>query len=256
MYNGNFENGQNNQQQFGTDVNNQSLQQQPNNGMNNQYGQQQFDNGMNNPYAQQQPANNMSNSYGQQQFDNGINNQYGQQQPVNNMSNPYGDQQFNNPVPTAQPGAMPAPVPTGTNEKAKNKPIIPIIIAIIVVIGLGAAYMLFFNTKTLTCTDSQSYFGIKTTSSITIKFKNNKASSASMRVQYEVPNSYTSEEIEAAKESFAETVEDEDYIINPKVSVEGNVITLDADVKSDKFTSADTYDAAKKELSDQGYTCK
>lgn len=216
MNNGNFENGQNNQQQFGNDPNNQSLQQQPNNGMNNQYGQQ----------------------------------------PVNNMSNPYGDQQFNNPVPTTQPGAMPSPVPTGTNEKAKNKPIIPIIIAIIVVIGLGAAYMLFFNTKTLTCTNSQSYFGVKTTASITIKFKNNKASSASMRVQYEVPSSYTSEEIEAAKESVVETVEDEDYVINPKVSVDGNVITVDADVKSDKFTSADTYDAAKKELSNQGYTCK
>lgn len=217
MNNGNFENGQNNQQQFGNDPNNQSLQQQPNNGMNNQYGQQ---------------------------------------QPVNNMSNPYGEQQFNNPVPTTQPGAMPSPVPTGTNEKAKNKPIIPIIIAIIVVIGLGATYMLFFNTKTLTCTNSQSYFGVKTTASITIKFKNNKASSASMRVQYEVPSSYTSEEIEAAKESVVETVEDEDYVINPKVSVDGNVITVDADVKSDKFTSADTYDAAKKELSNQGYTCK
>lgn len=230
MNNGNFENGQNNQQQFGNDLNNQSLQHQPNNGMNNQYGQQQFDNGMNNPYAQQQP--------------------------VNNMSNPYGNQQFNNPVPTAQPGAMPAPVPTGTNEKAKSKPIIPIIIAIIVIAGLGAVYMLFFNTKTLTCTNSQSYFGVKTTASITIKFKNNKASSASMRVQYEVPSSYTSEQIEAAKESVVETVKDEDYVINPKVSVDGNVITVDADVKSDEFTSADTYDAAKKELSDQGYTCE
>ena len=66
----------------------------------------------------------------------------------------------------------------------------------------------------------------------------------------------SSEEIEAAKESVVETTEDEDYVINPKVSVDGNVITVDADVKSDKFTSADTYDAAKKELSNQGYTCK
>lgn len=230
MNNGNFENGQNNQQQFGTDVNNQSLQPQPNNGMNNQYGQQQFDNGMNNPYAQQQPAN--------------------------NMSNPYGEQQFNNPVPTAQPGVTPAPVSNGTNEKTKSKPIIPIVIAIIVIAGLGAAYMLFFNTKTLTCTNSQSYFGVKTTASITIKFKNNKASEATMRVQYEVPSSYTSEQIEAAKQSIVDTVEDEDYIINQKVSVDGNIITVDASVKSDEFTSADTYEAAKKELGDQGYTCE
>lgn len=243
MNNGNFENGQNNQQQFGNDPNNQSLQQQPNNGMNNQYGQQQFDNGMN-------------NQYGQQQFDNSMTNPYGDQQPVNNMANPYGEQQFNNPVPTAQPGAMPTPVPAGTTEKAKSKPIIPIIIAIIVIAGLGAVYMLFFNTKTLTCTNSQSYFGVKTTASITIKFKNNKASSASMRVQYEVPSSYTSDQIEAAKESVVETVKDEDYVINPKVSVDGNVITVDADVKSDEFTSADTYEAAKKELADQGYTCE
>ena len=241
MDNNGFGNNQNNQQQFGNNTNNQNIQQQFGNNMNNQYSQQQFGNNMNNQYGQQQYGNNTNNQNIQQQFNNNMNNQYGQQQYGNNMNNQYGNMPYNN---------------TNTMNNKNNSNIILMIVGAFLVIVAGVALFVFFgNTKTLTCTGNDSFSGVTVSSKVTAKFKRGKLNKIHLYVKYKTPSDYTSKDIQLAKESVVDSMEKSDDIKNPKVSVKGDTIIVDAEYNTDSFEDED-YDSTKKSFVEQGFTCK
>lgn len=241
MDNNGFGNNQNNQQQFGNNTNNQNIQQQFGNNMNNQYGQQQFGNNMNNQYGQQQYGNNTNNQNIQQQFNNNMNNQYGQQQYGNNMNNQYGNMPYNN---------------TNNMNNKNNSNIILMIVGAFLVIVAGVALFVFFgNTKTLTCTGNDSFSGVTVSSKVTAKFKRGKLNKIHLYVKYKTPSDYTSKDIQLAKESVIDSMEKDDDIKNPKVSVKGDTIIVDAEYNTDSFEDED-YDSTKKSFVEQGFTCK
>ena len=241
MDNNGFGNNQNNQQQFGNNTNNQNIQQQYGNNMNNQYSQQQFGNNMNNQYGQQQYGNNTNNQNIQQQFNNNMNNQYGQQQYGNNMNNQYGNMPYNN---------------TNTMNNKNNSNIVLMIVGAFLVIVAGVALFVFFgNTKTLTCTGNDSFSGVTVSSKVTAKFKRGKLNKIHLYVKYKTPSDYTSKDIQLAKESVVDSIEKDDDIKNPKVSVKGDTIIVDAEYNTDSFEDED-YDSTKKSFVEQGFTCK
>lgn len=241
MDNNGFGNNQNNQQQFGNNTNNQNIQQQFGNNMNNQYSQQQFGNNMNNQYGQQQYGNNTNNQNIQQQFNNNMNNQYGQQQYGNNINNQYGNMPYNN---------------TNNMNNKNNSNIILMIVGAFLVIVAGVALFVFFgNTKTLTCTGNDSFSGVTVSSKVTAKFKRGKLNKIHLYVKYKTPSDYTSKDIQLAKESVVDSIEKSDDIKNPKVSVKGDTIIVDAEYNTDSFEDED-YDSTKKSFVEQGFTCK
>lgn len=241
MDNNGFGNNQNNQQQFGNNTNNQNIQQQFGNNMNDQYSQQQFGNNMNNQYGQQQYGNNTNNQNIQQQFNNNMNNQYGQQQYGNNMNNQYGNMPYNN---------------TNNMNNKNNSNIILMIVGAFLVIVAGVALFVFFgNTKTLTCTGNDSFSGVTVSSKVTAKFKRGKLNKIHLYVKYKTPSDYTSKDIQLAKESVVDSIEKSDDIKNPKVSVKGDTIIVDAEYNIDSFEDED-YDSTKKSFVEQGFTCK
>ena len=248
MDNNGFGNNQNNQQQFGNNTNNQNIQQQFGNNMNNQYGQQQFGNNMNNQYGQQQYGNNTNNQNIQQQFNNNMNNQYGQQQYGNNMNN---QQQYGNNI-NNQYGNMPY---NNMNNKNNSNIILMIVGAFLVIVAGVALFVFFGNTKTLTCTGNDSFSGVTVSSKVTAKFKRGKLNKIHLYVKYKTPSDYTSKDIQLAKESVVDSIEKSDDIKNPKVSVKGDTIIVDAEYNTDSFENED-YDSTKKSFVEQGFTCK
>lgn len=251
MDNNGFGNNQNNQQQFGNNTNNQNIQQQFGNNMNNQYGQQQFGNNMNNQYGQQQYGNNTNNQNIQQQFNNNMNNQYGQQQYGNNMNN---QQQYGNNM-NNQYGNMPYNNTNNMNNKNNSNIILMIVGAFLVIVAGVALFVFLGNTKTLTCTGNDSFSGVTVSSKVTAKFKRGKLNKIHLYVKYKTPSDYTSKDIQLAKESVVDSMEKSDDIKNPKVSVKGDTIIVDAEYNTDSFEDED-YDSTKKSFVEQGFTCK
>ena len=107
----------------------------------------------------------------------------------------------------------------------------------------------------MTCTGNDSFSGVTVSSKVTAKFKRGKLNKIHLYVKYKTPSDYTSKDIQLAKESVVDSMEKDDDIKNPKVSVKGDTIIVDAEYNTDSFEDED-YDSTKKSFVEQGFTCK
>lgn len=138
----------------------------------------------------------------------------------------------------------------------------------------AAALALIFTTacgsskKVLDCSMSQDSTGMKMTQNIKATFKKNDVKTINMTINVELEDAYLdyTDTIISSVESGLENYKDKNGItIKSEKNDNGFVVKFDADLsKMDSDTKKDLdmvdtsadYDASKKELEDEGYTCK
>ena len=142
-----------------------------------------------------------------------------------------------------------------------NKKIIFIVGGVLLAIVAVVVFILAFtgNSKTLTCTMSETSYGITMDMEATVKFKGDKAKSAVALITVDLGSmaSYKDTYLESLEESYSgyETdgvdveITSDDSKIYVKISGE--------DTNPDFIgSSEESYDAVKKDLEESGFTCK
>ncbi len=178
-----------------------------------------------------------------------------------------------NPVPEMNPG-MPqmnsnmGPVPPINTNINNQKPGFmskygKYIFIALAVIAIAAIAYLVIGGKKLTCTMNQSNLGIEMEANANFKFNGNKAKSVSIVMTIKFPEIYQSEmdsTVDRLKEQY-KAAEEEGVKVDIKTNA--STITVTVDAKNDNFSLIDvssgsdmSYDAIKKSMETEGFTCK
>lgn len=201
------------------------------------------------------------------------NNNFQNQQPIQNggFQNPQMNQMNMNPQmqnfnsqpsqnigATYQAGQSLNNMPSQTNSKLP-KNIVPIVIGVAAVI---VVVLLFFTggTKTLVCTNSESSYGMKMDMKATMKFKKDNINSVEAVITVDL-GSYASQKdylIELLEEEYSSY---EDDGIDVSVTSDSNKVYVKMKANKDNFdemglATATTFKEAKKEMEEEGFTCK
>ena len=154
-------------------------------------------------------------------------------------------------------------------SKVNSKSVTGIIVALVAIVAVVFVYFVFLNKKTLSCTMSESSYGLKLSSEVNLTYRGKKLSSMDMDMEFDLGDDYAD-----YKDYFMEQYESEfgDRIdeINSKggkasLTAEGNSIILDVEASRDgvstmlSFDEEEddySYDNMKEQLEDLGYVCK
>ena len=136
-------------------------------------------------------------------------------------------------------------------------------LVLVLVAGCGGA-----KGKTLTCTKSEDETGMKTSQTLKVVFKDDKASKINMDMKMDIDEQYASyiSTIKSMIDSQFESYKSKDGIkFDSKTSK--NTVSVSLEVNLAKFSKDDlaaldldgsegTYEEAKKAFEEEGYTCK
>lgn len=147
------------------------------------------------------------------------------------------------------------------HTKNSNKKIILIIIgAVIAVLVAVLLYIFVFSGKTLTCTVDEENMGIILSAKLEMKFKGNEVSNADIDMTFDLGDyvNYKDIMLEQIEEQYSD---DEFKNMGVKVTSDDTKIYVNMEATKETFKDAGfstegTYKEVKKDLEDQGFTCK
>lgn len=129
----------------------------------------------------------------------------------------------------------------------KSKLIVPALITLVTLTGCGG--------KKLSCTMEQSSLGLENKTTIQFNFKEDKINSMKATIEMVLPDEYKDQ-----KQDLIDELKDSDENITVTETKNGikATITGDSDQLEELGLDDETvnYEDVKKELEDQGYTCK
>lgn len=154
--------------------------------------------------------------------------------------------------------------PSNLAGTKKNNTMLFIILGVVIAIVIGVVCLFVFkgSNKTLTCTMSQQESGMEMNAEVNVKFKNNKANKVDMKMIVGLG------ELSSYKDLFVEQFESQfkDYSdkgIDVKISSTDKEVIINMSATKKQMeeageisTSSDTYKGVKKDLEDEGFTCK
>ncbi len=133
----------------------------------------------------------------------------------------------------------------------------------LIIIAIAAIAYLVFGGKKLTCTMSDSSLGIEISGTATFKFSGNTAKSVSMVMKMELPELYQDQMDALVEELESQYEEAREEGVDVKVTSTDSTITVTANAKNDQFSLIDmgnssdnSYDAVKKAMEAEGFTCE
>ncbi len=212
---------------------------------------------------------NGNNNFNNQSNNNGFNNSNNTQGNMLNL-NQGGNNGFNNQMPQNnlnqqqnqfQNGPMPCPMNNqfnNNNNSGQKKNTLGIILGVVGVIALVGIGYSFFGGKTLTCTTSDKTYGMTYNDVVKVKFKNDKVKSINQETTVDLGD-YSSQKDEIVKMFEEEYEDDDDLTYSVKTQGDKIVVSVTATTEDgfDYFFYGDyNYDDLKKDLEDDGYTCK
>ena len=129
----------------------------------------------------------------------------------------------------------------------KGKLIVPALVTLVTLTGCGG--------KKLTCTIAEDTLGMKTNMSVEITFKDDKIDKMNTTVDMALPDEYKDQ-----KQTLIDTLKDSNENMKVTETKDGIRATMSGSISMAGELDLDdeivTYDDVKKELEDQGYTCK
>ena len=170
-------------------------------------------------------------------------NQQVNMQPIPPMNNTMGNAMNNNP-------------------KKGGKIGIFIVLIVVVIVGLAAAYLLF-GGKTLSCTSTEDISGIPMKADVKIKFANNQVKTVKYVITIDLGDTYkeSKDEMITLLETNYEEIKQKGAKVNITSTDTTIIVTVEADKKNMSLleitnSKSNTYSAIKKDLEEQKFTCK
>ena len=210
------------------------------------------------PSQPAQPMNNVSQPQNQMMGNQIHNQNMMSQQPVNPVTS-----QFNQPnVMTPQQVIQSTTSNQNGNKSNKKLPlIIGMILAIIAVIGIVVFLLLTGKEKTMVCTLSDQYLGLKTSAEAEIKFKNDRVEKIEMDMTFDLGEYafYKDKFIEALKKGYNE--QNDDVKVDIDITSDDSHIYAHMEASSNNYgilgnIQGKKYEEVKESLESDGYTCK